>query len=220
MFKRVVLGICVTHFVYKLWKYLKSTESNDENEDAIEDSCSGEDTTEDEKESHTAPQTFPHSSEATDVNSNLTEYKNFSQYNLKLTGHFSSIPINKEEKYKKQKFSLLHPHDVAYLPSLKQFLVTETYYDRVGVYDKNFAFQHWLPYPKKHQRFQMPTSILSLQNGFFLLLEKKGIQIFDAQLNWVQFKTGHYSGLTEGLNGDITLWPGLKRMSVDVTSEN
>lgn len=227
MLKRIVLGVCLTHFVYKLWKYLKYSGSENE-EREIKQTHSKEDIHEesknqqnqhieskvssnlagktDEKESEglIESKVSSNSADKTDVNSNITECKNFSQHNfrLKLTGHFSSIPIYKEN-YIKHKSSLLHPHDVTYLPSLKQFLVTETFYDRVGVYDENFAFQHWLSYPKKHQRFQKPTSVLTLQNGFILLLEKKGIQIYDAQLNWVQFKSGHYSGLTEGLNGDV-----------------
>lgn len=222
MLKRVLIGVCISHFVYKLWKYLKYTDSvNEEEQDneekneekhhiesedcsnpsdksdvnkGMEETSSEEGSNEEEAENHTKSKT--------DVNSNITERMNFRQHNFKLTGHFSSIPIIKEN-YIKHKISLLHPHDVAYLPSLKQFLVTETFYDRVGIYDESFAFQHWLPYPKKNQRFQKPTSVLSLDNGPILLLEKKGIQIFDAQLNWAQFKTGHYCGLTEGLNGDV-----------------
>ena len=206
MLKRIVVGVCLTHFVYKLWKYLKYSGSENE-EREIKQTHSKEDIHEESKNQqnqHIESKVSSNLAEKTDVNSNITECKNFSQHNfrLKLTGHFSSIPIYKEN-YIKHKSSLLHPHDVTYLPSLKQFLVTETFYDRVGVYDENFAFQHWLSYPKKHQRFQKPTSVLTLQNGFILLLEKKGIQIYDAQLNWVQFKSGHYSGLTEGLNGDV-----------------
>ena len=114
----------------------------------------------------------------------------------------SLIPVHNSENVK-HKISLLAPHDVAFLPSLKKFVVTETFFDRVGVYDENFVFQRWLPYPKSDLHFQKPTSVLCPRNGSILLVEKKGIQIFDAQLNWIQFKAGLYSGLTEGLNEDV-----------------
>ena len=129
-----------------------------------------------------------------EVNSTIGESVNFRKQSFQLTGHFSSIPTAHRGEV------LLHPHDIAYLPFLKQFLVTETFYDRIGVYDENFDFKYWLPHPKRYMRFSRPTSVLSLRNGFIFIVERKGIQIFDAQLNYIQFKDGHCSGLTEDNN--------------------
>jgi len=141
--------------------------------------------------------TFLNTSEWSEINSTVGELDNFRRQNFQLTGHFSSIPASHSRKV------LLHPHDVAYLPSLKQFLVTETFHDRVGVYDENFDFKFWLQHPKRYQRFHRPNSVLNLSNGNVLILEKKGIQFYDHKMNWFQFKAGHYSGLTEGPNDNV-----------------
>ena len=143
-------------------------------------------------------------SEWSEINSTVGELDNFRRQDFQLTGRFSSIPASHNRKV------LLHPHDVAYLPTLKQFLVTETFYDRVGVYDENFDFKYWLQHPRRHTRFHMPTSVLNLSNGNILILEKKGIQFYDHEMKWFQFKAGHYSGLTEGPDNDVYTLAWLK----------
>ena len=99
--------------------------------------------------------------------------------------------------------ALVTPHDIAYVPSSNTFLVTETFRDRVGVYDAaTFAFKSLLQHPKSRS-FTKPSSILSLGNGYVFILEKGKLQIFTAQMVPFQFKYGYYYGLTEGLNGDV-----------------
>ena len=149
------------------------------------------------------PKTFPsnptslNTSEWSEVNSTAGESDNFRRQNFQLTGHFSCIPSSHDRKV------LQHPHDIAYLPSLKKFLVTETFYGRVGVYDENFEFKYYLQHPMRNLRFHSPNSVLNLSNGNILIMEKRGIQIYDSHLNWFQFKAGYYSGLTEGPDNEV-----------------
>ena len=156
------------------------------------------------------PTTFPsnptslNTSEWSEVNSTAGEMDNFRRQNFQLTGHFSSIPTSHNRKV------LQHPHDVTYLPTLKQFLVAETFYDRVGIYDENFDFKFWLQHPKGYMRFLMPNSVLNLSNGNVLIMEKRGIQFYDAYMNWFQFKAGHFSGLTEGPDNEVYTLAWLK----------
>ena len=96
MLKRIVLGICLTHFVYKLWNYLKYSGSENE-EREIKQTHSKEDIHEesknqqnqhieskvssnlagktDEKESEglIESKVSSNSADKTDVNSNITE---------------------------------------------------------------------------------------------------------------------------------------------------
>ena len=119
MLKRVVLGVCLTHLVYKLWKYLKYTGSENE-EKEIKQIHSKEDIHEEEKNQDIESKVSSNniagktdekeskglielkvsskSADKTDVNSNITDCKNFSQHNfrLKVSGYFSSIPIYKK----------------------------------------------------------------------------------------------------------------------------
>ena len=162
------------------------------------------------KQGDFVPKTVPsnpaslNTSEWSEINSTAGDLDNFRRQNFQLTGHFSSIPISHNRKV------LQHPHDIAYLPQLKKFLVTETFYDRVGVYDENFDFKYWLEHPRRHLRFHKPSSVLSLSNGNVLIMENRGIQIYDAQMNWFQYKAGHYSGLTEGPEDEVYTLAWLK----------
>lgn len=99
--------------------------------------------------------------------------------------------------------ALVTPHDIAYVSKSNIFLVTETFRDRVGVYDgSTFAFKSWLQHPKSRS-FTKPSCVLATANGFVFILEQRKLQIFDAHMMPFMFKFGYYYGLTEGLNGDV-----------------
>eukprot|EP00092_Neocalanus_flemingeri_P016904 GFUD01018283.1.p1 GENE.GFUD01018283.1~~GFUD01018283.1.p1 ORF type:complete len:1018 (+),score=268.26 GFUD01018283.1:39-3092(+) len=103
---------------------------------------------------------------------------------------------------------LISPHSITYLPKFHIFLVTEPDQDRVGIYEaETFKFLTWMEYPiqfaKTRLSYDYPTSILSLSNGFLVLLEKTRLHIFDADVKLIQSIGGVFHGLTEGPNGEI-----------------
>ena len=100
------------------------------------------------------------------------------------------------------------PSCMTYLPEKQTFLVTEPSYNRVGLYEvASFEFVCWMGYPEQvgngRTCYNYPTSVLALENGYVVLLEKDFLHIFDSQFCHFQSIEGEFHGLTEGPTGEI-----------------
>ena len=122
---------------------------------------------------------------------------------LEEVGSFGALIT--EERRRRYDRALINPNDVAYIPLLHCFLVSEPTLNRVGVYDgETFKFVRWLIHPENQDGyFNMPMSLLCLRNGDVLVLEKDRIWILDSNLNGWRYKYGSFSGLAEGLAGEV-----------------
>ena len=124
-------------------------------------------------------------------------------------GHLSTSPTEKPTHS-----ALKSPRDVTYIPHRHCFLVSETFTNRIGIYEaENFNFVQWLPHPKTYKRYIRPTSLLSLANGNVFIVTRDNIEILDHNLEGFQFKPGHFSGLSEGDSGEIFSLICLRRTS-------
>ena len=108
--------------------------------------------------------------------------------------------------------ALTCPRDVAYIPQRHCFLVSETFTNRIGIYEaETFQFVEWLAHPKSYKRFERASSLLSLSNGHVFIIMRGQIEILDHKLNGLQFKAGWFSGLAEGDSGEIFTLTCLRR---------
>eukprot|EP00092_Neocalanus_flemingeri_P039108 GFUD01042570.1.p1 GENE.GFUD01042570.1~~GFUD01042570.1.p1 ORF type:complete len:956 (+),score=242.25 GFUD01042570.1:288-2870(+) len=126
---------------------------------------------------------------------------------LEVVNVYESHPIAASST-RSTKNCLISPHSITYLPKFHMFLVTEPDQDRVGIYQaETFKFITWMEYPSQFAKtrlsYDYPTSILSLSNGFLVLLDKTRLHIFDAEIKLVQSIGGVFHGLTEGPDGEI-----------------
>ena len=100
---------------------------------------------------------------------------------------------------------LTNPQDVLYLPELNQFLVSELFNDRIGVYNDHedgLQFDSWLAHPR-HPLYRRPASMLRTSNGHVFIVEGDRIQILTSYLEEFMWKRGHFRGLAEGPGGEV-----------------
>ena len=97
------------------------------------------------------PNTLNHSMWS--VNSSFNgETMDFLRLKFEKVAHFGPIEFTVRGRSIQ---ALVTPHDIAYVPSSNTFLVTETFRDRVGVYDApTFAFKSLLTTPEISQFYQ------------------------------------------------------------------
>ena len=125
---------------------------------------------------------------------------------------YGRLPTEPTEKQTNP--ALTSPSDVAYIPQRHCFLVSEAFRNRIGIYEaETFNFVDWLAHPKCYKSFVRPTSLLSVANGHVFILVKDRIEILDHKLDGFQFKSGSFSGLTEGDSGEIFTLTCLRRNS-------
>ena len=131
---------------------------------------------------------------------------------------FITCSLEEQNVFKSQKvaesssrgatYCLESPCCVTFLTQKGSFLVTEPVHDRVGLYDGNtFKFLCWMGYPEQvgngRTFYNYPTSVLALDNGFVVLLEKDRLHVFDGQVRQLQSIEGVFHGLAEGQSGDV-----------------
>ena len=143
-----------------------------------------------------------------------TDCDNFATQQFEMAEEIGDVPTNVPILTAGQSVpyflvALTNPHDIAFHPNLRCFIVTETFSQKVGVYDENFQFKYWLLH--KYGKWDHPTSVLCLKNGYTFILEHNRIEMFDENLKWFQFKPGHFSGLVEGKEGEVYTLACFKR---------
>ena len=125
---------------------------------------------------------------------------------------YGHLPTNATEKPTNS--ALKSPRGVTYIPHRHCFLVSETFSNRIGIYDAdNFNFVRWLPHPKTSKRYEKPTSLLCLANGNVFIVTRNNIEILDHNFDGFQYKFGSFSGLAEGDSGEIFSLMCLRRNS-------
>ena len=158
-----------------------------------------------------------------DVLQSVNQDKNQTVWGEKLLNHadnfnFLNGSLMVEDIFKSHKIAvnsrsgtidcLESPSCMTYLPEKQTFLVTEPSYNRVGLYEvASFQFVCWMGYPEQvgngRTCYNYPTSVLALDNGYVVLLEKDLLHIFDGQFCHFQSIRGEFHGLTEGPTGEI-----------------